>query len=65
MNQYINDLDEALELLKQTVQNTRISQSAPQTTTTSAQPQPAPQPVAQPTETPKVNSDGVSLAKPF
>lgn len=61
MNQYINDLDEALELLKQTVQTANSSQPAFQTTATPVQPQP----VAQPTETPKVNSDGVSLAKPF
>lgn len=61
MNQYINDLDEALELLKQTIQNANSSQPAFQTTATPVQPQP----VAQPTEMPKVNSDGVNLAKPF
>lgn len=65
MNRYINDLDEALVLLKQTIQNTNVSHSAPQATTAPAQPQPALQPSPQPTETPKVNSDGVSLAKPF
>lgn len=65
MNRYINDLDEALVLLKQTIQNANVSHPVSQTTTAPTQPQPALQPSPQPTETPKVNSDGVSLAKPF
>ena len=68
LNQYVNDLDEAVQLMHQAIKN--MPDTQPVQTPAPSEPQmqmtqPTPQPQAKPEPAPKTNSQGISLEKPF
>lgn len=68
LNQYVNDLDEAVQLMHQAIKNMPSTQPAQMPAPSEPQmqmTQPATQPQAKPAPAPKTNSQGISLEKPF
>lgn len=68
MNRYINDLDNAVELFNQALQQVPTAPQpvpTPQPQATQPAPVQATQPMPQATQAPKTNDQGINLAKPF